>query len=82
VVTVTADEIVIDTGAPWGRSSDEPLARLAQFDRYKLKKFWRTNQDTSINQRPLVKLGQRVEQGDISPTGPPPTTASWPWAGT
>jgi DNA-directed RNA polymerase subunit beta len=54
VVHVTADEIVVDTGSSSGLG-EQPLAKLAQFDRYRLKKFWRTNQDTAINQRPLVK---------------------------
>jgi DNA-directed RNA polymerase subunit beta len=68
VTQVRADEIMIDTGIsrPGG---DEPLAKLSQFDRYKLKKFWRTNQDTAINQRPLVKDGDRVEEGDIIADG-------------
>jgi len=59
---------MIDTGVvkPGG---DEPLAKLSQFDRYRLKKFWRTNQDTAINQRPLVKVGQRVDTGDIIADG-------------
>ena len=70
VVDVTADEIVVDTGAGRTPSSDTPLARLAQFDRYKLKKFWRTNQDTAINQRPLVSMGETVEPGDIIADGP------------
>ncbi|UCC25228.1 MAG: DNA-directed RNA polymerase subunit beta, partial [Gemmatimonadales bacterium] len=55
VVRVTADEIVIDTGADAiAGAAGQPLAKLAQYDRYVLKKFWRTNQDTAINQRPLV----------------------------
>jgi DNA-directed RNA polymerase subunit beta len=70
VVEVTADTIIIDTGAVKPGASDEPLAKLAQFDRYRLKKFWRTNQDTAINQRPLVKKGQEVEQGHIIADGP------------
>ncbi|MFP4622956.1 MAG: DNA-directed RNA polymerase subunit beta [Gemmatimonadota bacterium] len=70
VVEVTADTIIIDTGAVKPGATDEPLAKLAQFDRYRLRKFWRTNQDTSINQRPLVHKGQRVEQGDIIADGP------------
>jgi DNA-directed RNA polymerase subunit beta len=70
VVHVTADEIIVDTGGVRPGEGDVPLARLAQFDRYKLKKFWRTNQDTAINQRPLVKLGQGVEAGDIVADGP------------
>ena len=70
IVRVTADEIVIDTGMKRAGASGRPLAKLAQFDRYRLKKFWRTNQDTAINQRPLVRSGQRVEKGDIIADGP------------
>jgi len=70
VERVTADEIIVDTGAVSPGKSDEPLAKLAQFDRYRLKKFWRTNQDTAINQRPLVEQGQTVEVGEIIADGP------------
>jgi DNA-directed RNA polymerase subunit beta len=70
VVHVTADEIVIDTGAVGAKDADQPLARLAQFDRYRLKKFWRTNQDTAMNQRPLVAKGEQVDAGDIIADGP------------
>ena len=70
VVHVTADEIVVDTGGAKPSATDQPLARLAQFDRYRLKKFWRTNQDTAINQRPLVRRGQRVTPGDAIADGP------------
>ena len=34
-----------------------------------MKKFWRTNQDTAINQRPLVQLGQQVGAGEIIADG-------------
>ncbi|MEJ2503341.1 MAG: DNA-directed RNA polymerase subunit beta, partial [Gemmatimonadota bacterium] len=70
VVEVSADRIIIDTGAVKPGTSDEPLAKLAQFDRYRLKKYWRTNQDTAINQRPLVRKGQTVDSGDIIADGP------------
>ncbi|TVP73204.1 MAG: DNA-directed RNA polymerase subunit beta, partial [Gemmatimonadales bacterium] len=70
VVAVSAEEIVIDTGAVGAKDTDLPLAKLAQFDRYRLKKFWRTNQDTAINQRPLVELGQTVDSGEIIADGP------------
>ncbi len=69
VQRVTADEIIIDTGSVSVKRSDEPLAKLAQFDRYRLKKYWRTNQDTAINQRPLVRAGQQVEAGQIIADG-------------
>src|SRR5215211_2821034 len=74
VTRVTADEIIVDAGpaerpAQDRRGDDRPLARLTQQDRYKLRKYWRTNQDTAINQRPLVRLGQRVKQGDVLADG-------------
>lgn len=36
---------------------------------YKLLKFKRTNQDTTINQRPIIKVGQRVKKGQILADG-------------
>jgi DNA-directed RNA polymerase subunit beta len=69
VQRVTADEIIVDTGVDGAARTDEPLAKLAQFDRYRLKKYWRTNQDTAINQRPLVHHGQHVEAGEIIADG-------------
>ena len=39
-------------------------------DIYNLQKFQRSNQNTCINQRPLVKVGDVVEQGDIIADGP------------
>ncbi|BDG62211.1 DNA-directed RNA polymerase subunit beta [Caldinitratiruptor microaerophilus] len=38
--------------------------------RYKLTKFQRSNQGTCLNQRPIVRKGQRVEKGDILADGP------------
>jgi len=70
VSKVTADEIIVDTGRPDTRRADVPLGRLMQHDRYRLKKFWRTNQDTAINQRPLVRVGARVAAGQIIADGP------------
>ena len=71
VTRVTADEIIVDAGPAERVQADpeRPLARLTQQDRYRLKKYWRTNQDTAINQRPLVRLGQRVQQGDVLADG-------------
>ena len=69
VTRVTADEIIVDAGTDGAAPADQPLARLHQHDRYRVKKFWRTNQDTAINQRPLVQLDQRVAQGEIIADG-------------
>ncbi|MFN9086537.1 MAG: DNA-directed RNA polymerase subunit beta, partial [Gemmatimonadaceae bacterium] len=70
VTSVTADEIIVDAGLIEGAvDTDRPLARLGHLDRYKLKKYWRTNQDTAINQRPLVRLGQKVAKGEVLADG-------------
>ncbi len=70
VTSVTADEIIVDAGLiDGGVETDRPLARLTQLDRYKLKKYWRTNQDTAINQRPLVRTGQTVARGEVLADG-------------
>ncbi|MGN6304499.1 MAG: DNA-directed RNA polymerase subunit beta, partial [Mesorhizobium sp.] len=39
-------------------------------DIYRLMKFQRSNQSTCINQRPLVKVGDHVNKGDIIADGP------------
>ncbi|MDG1846520.1 MAG: DNA-directed RNA polymerase subunit beta [Acidimicrobiales bacterium] len=37
---------------------------------YRLKKFQRSNQDTCVNQKPLVREGDRISKGDILADGP------------
>jgi DNA-directed RNA polymerase subunit beta len=70
ITRVTADEIIIEADQSKVKSDDDrPLARLTQHDRYRIKKYWRTNQDTAINQRPLVKHGQKVKAGDVLADG-------------
>ena len=39
-------------------------------DIYSLKKFQRSNQNTCINQKPLVVVGQKVEIGEVIADGP------------
>ncbi|MGB9789798.1 MAG: DNA-directed RNA polymerase subunit beta [Thermotoga caldifontis] len=39
-------------------------------DEYRLMKFVRTNQDTVINQRPIVNVGDRVKKGEVIADGP------------
>jgi len=69
VASVDADHIVVDTGHPPKGSERKPLAGLTQFDHYKLRKFWRTNQDTALNQRPVVSRGQKVARGQVIADG-------------
>jgi len=39
-------------------------------DIYRLRKFQRSNQNTCINQRPLVKVGDKVRKGEVIADGP------------
>ena len=57
VEKVSGDEIVV-------RNKNNVL------DKYKLRKFKRTNGGTCINQRPVVSRGEKVNKGDILADGP------------
>ncbi len=52
------------------RATDETDARKPAVDIYRLMKFQRSNQSTCINQKPLVRVGDRIEKGDIIADGP------------
>ncbi|MBD3173989.1 MAG: DNA-directed RNA polymerase subunit beta, partial [Armatimonadia bacterium] len=43
--------------------------RSGEIDEYRLQKFVRTNQATCVNHHPLVKMGQRVKEGDVLADG-------------
>ncbi len=62
VAGVSADEIIVFT-------DDEDEAQ-GSVDIYKLTKYQRSNQDTCINQRPIVKKGEKVKKGDVIADGP------------
>ncbi len=52
------------------RATDETDATKPGVDIYRLMKFQRSNQSTCINQKPLVRVGDRVVKGDIIADGP------------
>ncbi len=52
------------------RASEEPDPTKPGVNIYRLMKFQRSNQNTCINQRPLVKVGDQVRKGDIIADGP------------
>jgi len=60
VYKVTSDKIWIKT--------DEDMT-VEPYEIYHLKKFERSNQNTCINQRPIVKKGQKVKKGEIIADG-------------
>ena len=51
-------------------NDDEVVAGEAGVDIYNLTKYTRSNQNTCINQRPLVKQGDVIERTDILADGP------------
>ncbi|QGU32808.1 DNA-directed RNA polymerase subunit beta [Thermochromatium tepidum] len=66
VESVDAARIVV-------RVNDEEAAKTPDVpgvDIYNLTKYTRSNQNTCINQRPLVKLGDVIARGDILADGP------------
>jgi DNA-directed RNA polymerase subunit beta len=52
------------------RATEEADPTKPGIDIYRLKKFQRSNQSTCINQRPLVKVGDLIQKGDIIADGP------------
>lgn len=51
-------------------NDDETTAGEAGVDIYNLTKYFRSNQDTCINQRPIVSKGDLIQRGDILADGP------------
>jgi len=51
-------------------NDDETISGVPGVDIYNLIKYTRSNQNTCINQKPLVKLGDVVKKGDILADGP------------
>jgi DNA-directed RNA polymerase subunit beta len=74
------------------KASNEKDYSQSGVDIYNLQKFKRSNQNTCINQKPLVRVGDKVNSGDIIADGPSTkigelalgknvTVAFMPWQG-
>jgi DNA-directed RNA polymerase subunit beta len=67
---VDSEKIVVALeSAKKSKSNDDLLADEEELLGYDLIKFQRTNQDTCINQRPLVKMGDQVKKGQVLADG-------------
>ena len=66
VAYVAADKIIIskDGTVPTKKTPAE------DYQTYELRKFTRSNAGTCINQRPIVKKGQKIKKGDVLADGP------------
>ena len=67
VMNADAERIIIKTDD--SREDQLDFSEIGA-DLYELKKYRRSNQNTLINQRPLVKVGDRVDAGQILADGP------------
>jgi DNA-directed RNA polymerase subunit beta len=67
VEAVSAERIIVraDEGAGDGGGTDG-----SSVDIYTLMKFERSNQNTCINQKPIVDVGERVRKGQVIADGP------------
>ena len=64
VESVDASRIVVKASPP-PKAKDDPGV-----DIYNLIKFQRSNQNTCIHQKPFIKVGDRVQEGDVLADGP------------
>jgi DNA-directed RNA polymerase subunit beta len=68
VVSVSGEHIVLDPG---GRKETlDDYSDYEGMEEYPLLKFKRSNQDTCINQKPLVHVGEKVKAGQVLADGP------------
>ncbi len=71
VVSVTAEQIVITKD---GKSPEPKKKLVSRPDEgvhvYELRKFMRSNAGTCINQKPIVRKGQRITAGQVIADGP------------
>jgi len=63
VENVSADHIIV-----W--CEDDSKSQEGAIDVYYLKKYKRSNQDTCMNQMPIVKAGDHVKKGQVIADGP------------
>ncbi|MDR2134175.1 MAG: DNA-directed RNA polymerase subunit beta [Treponema sp.] len=71
VVRVTSHKITIKPDKPGdARPSAQATINEEGNDVYRLVKFQRTNQDTCYNQRPIVRVGEKISAGQVIADGP------------
>ena len=69
VESVSAEAVVVKYDRPRNERRVVEFDENSGLDIYPLTKFKRSNQDTCINQRPLVREGDRVEEGTVLADG-------------
>lgn len=89
VAYVSADKIVISKN---GKMPVKKKTPKEDYQEYELRKFMRSNAGTCLNQRPIVKRGDKIKKGQVLADGPATdqgelalgrnvTVAFMPWCG-
>ena len=68
VDSVDSERIIVRVEG--GAAHEGQMSREVGADIYQMTKFKRSNQNTCINQKPIVFQGQRVKKGDVLADGP------------
>ena len=69
VVYVDATEIRVRASGQLSAASGSQAIEKGQELKYKLSKYQRSNQDTCLNQKPLVRIGEKVVAGQVLADG-------------
>ncbi|MTJ13593.1 DNA-directed RNA polymerase subunit beta [Anabaena sp. UHCC 0187] len=69
VIYVDATEIRVRVSGQISAASGSQVIEKGQEIRYTLSKYQRSNQDTCLNQKPLVRIGEKVVAGQVLADG-------------
>jgi DNA-directed RNA polymerase subunit beta len=71
VSSVSADQIVITKDGKWHEPKKKLVSRAEEgLHVYELRKFMRSNAGTCINQKPIVRKGEKIKAGQVIADGP------------
>jgi DNA-directed RNA polymerase subunit beta len=65
VIAVDARSVTVKPSSKSDIADDD----LVEYDIYELEKFQRSNQNTCVNQRPIVSVGDKLKAGDVVADG-------------
>jgi len=67
--SVTADNILVSYSSKKDEDELDDFTGFGGVDEYRLMKYQRSNQDTCLNQKPIVEVGQKVKKGEVIADG-------------
>ena len=70
IVAKRAGKVIYSAGDLIAVAADNVKGKEEPIDLYTLRKYTRSNQDTCVNQTPIVMTGTHVKEGDVLADGP------------